>query len=258
MTEGRLAALRQTIAAIELEGVRRPQPLSFGLSLLDERLGGGLASGALHEIYAAKPSDVATATGFVAALAVRSRPGPILWVRQSFSVQEGGGLYGPGLADLGLDPARVICIDLSRPADLLRAAHDGLTCAVLSAVVVEPWGQAKVFDLTALRKLALTARSSGVPAFCLRLAAEPAPSPALTRWVVRAVPSKGDSRLGPGAMSFEARLVLNRRGQSDVWLLEWESDGCVFRHLSSLPQSALSASVDAAPARLSAARRHVG
>ena len=53
MTEGRLAALRQTIAAIELEGVRRPQPLSFGLSLLDERLGGGLAAGALHEIYAA-------------------------------------------------------------------------------------------------------------------------------------------------------------------------------------------------------------
>ena len=79
-----------------------------------------------------------------------------------------------------------------RAADVdtaLRTAADALACDALGAVVLEVWGQARQLDLVASRKLTLAAQASGVTGLVLRMAAEPAPSTAETRWIVRAAHS---------------------------------------------------------------------
>ena len=63
-----------------------------------------------------------------------------------------------------------------------------------SAVVLELWGENRQFDLVASRKLTLAAQSSGVTGLMLRMAAQPLPSTAETRWMLRAAHSP------PGAM----------------------------------------------------------
>ena len=72
------------------------------------------------------------------------------------------------------------------------AAHHGgcarLRCAGCGGAG-DVWGEARQLDLVASRKLTLAAQSSGVTALLLRVAAQPAPSTAETRWIVRAAHS---------------------------------------------------------------------
>ena len=71
----------------------------------------------------------------------------------------------------------------------MRTAADALACDAVGAVVLEVWGEARQFDLVASRKLTLAAQASGVTGLVLRIAAEPQPSTAETRWIVRAAHS---------------------------------------------------------------------
>ena len=71
----------------------------------------------------------------------------------------------------------------------LRTAADALACDAVGAVVLEVWGEARQLDLVASRKLTLAAQASGVTCLVLRVAAEPLPSTAETRWIVRAAHS---------------------------------------------------------------------
>src|SRR5438128_620751 len=68
----RIGALRRQLAALE-PGVAGEcgALLALGNPFFDAALGGGLGSSALHEIAAARETDVAAASGFVLALAAR-------------------------------------------------------------------------------------------------------------------------------------------------------------------------------------------
>src|SRR5207247_4871865 len=68
----RIAALRRQLAALE-PGVASEcrALLALGNPFIDGALGGGLGSSALHEIAAARETDVTAASGFVLALAAR-------------------------------------------------------------------------------------------------------------------------------------------------------------------------------------------
>jgi protein ImuA len=140
-----------------------------------------------------------------------------------------------------------------RAADVdsaLRTAADALACDALGAVVLEVWGQARQLDLVASRKLTLAAQASGVTCLLLRMAAEPLPSTAETRWIVRAAHSPPASPLMPaaawsawGAPVFDAQLVRNRHGPVGRWIMEWKCDECLFFEPAAYPQP-----VAAAPA----------
>ncbi len=200
--------------------------IALGSPALDAALGGGLARGALHEVYAANEADVASATGFAAALA-RSAAGarPILWVRQDALDGLTGRLYAPGLAEIGIDPNQVLLVRAPDVQALLRAGAEGSRCAALGAVLIEPWGQSKLIDLTASRRLHLAARASGTPVLLLRVSAAPAPSAAATRWQIAAAPSHALSGDAPGLPAFAATLLRQRGGAGGTdWTLEWNRD----------------------------------
>jgi len=159
--------------------------LPLGLPALDAALPeGGLALGRLHEVMAQQGE---AGTGFAAALLARiaGRDGRVLWC--------GPAPYGPGLAEFGLDPRRVIVARTGPDTETLWAMEEGLRCPALAAVL----GAVDQLDLTAGRRLQLAAERQGVTAIALRreraaartaLPQRIAPSAATTRWRVRPLP----------------------------------------------------------------------
>jgi protein ImuA len=256
-----LASLRGSIERIEAHGdTYRPDRVALGHAEADATLQGGLALGAMHEVFADAGRQSAAATGFVAALAGRAAARqPLVWVRQDFTEIESGGLSMSGLAELGLDPRLVVTVRAADVDSALRTAADALACDALGAVVLEVWGQARQLDLVASRKLTLAAQASGVTALLLRMAAEPLPSTAETRWIVRAAhsPPAASWSSAWGAPVFDAELVRNRHGPVGRWIMEWKCDECLFSQPAAYPQP-----VAAAPAHRShqapALRRRAG
>ncbi|PZU92554.1 MAG: hypothetical protein DI527_09335 [Chelatococcus sp.] len=217
---------------------------------MDGALGGGLARAALHEVYAAATADVAAATGFALALSIRAAPRrPILWARQDFVDAETGRLHAPGLAELGIDPARLLLVRADRAEEVLRAGAEGARCPALGAVLIEPWGEPRGLDLTASRRLALAAEESGVTTLLLRLAATEMPSAARTRWRVASLPSRPLEANAPGCPSFSLELLRHRGGLArHAWRVEWDRDRQSFleRTAFDAPRPAIPRTPDAA------------
>jgi protein ImuA len=244
-----LATLRGSIERIEApaDGIALAR-VALGHADADASLQGGLAVGVVHEVFA-EGRQSAAATGFIAGLAGRvglagraAARRPLVWVRQDFTEIESGAVSMAGLAELGLDPRVVVTVRAADVDSALRTAADALACDALGGVVLEVWGQARQLDLVASRKLTLAAQLSGVTALLLRVAAEPQPSTAETRWIVRAAHSPPSVHAW-GAPVFDAQLVRNRHGPVGRWIMEWKCDECLFSKPAAYPQP-----VAAAPA----------
>jgi protein ImuA len=241
-----LASLRRHVERIEASGsASAPGRVALGHAACDATLDGGLARGAVHEVFADAGRQSAAATGFVAGLAARVvARRPLVWVRQDFSEREAGALSMSGLAELGLDPRALVSVRAPDTDSALRTAADALACDALGAVVLEVWGDVRQLDLVASRKLTLAAQASGVTALVLRLAAHPQPSTAETRWIVRTAHSPPAAHRQPpaahwhawGAPIFDAHLVRNRHGQTGRWIMEWTCDECLFKDRTADPQ----------------------
>jgi protein ImuA len=203
----RLAALQERIRRIERDGAARHGVLPFGIAAIDQILpDGGLALGAVHEILGAgaDEEDGAAAAGFIAGIAGRLDEGAVLWCLKERD------LYGPGLAEHGLDPARIAIVRAPHD-DLLWALEEGLRSPGLAAVV----GEIGRLPMVAGRRLQLAAERSGIPAFLLRrwrTGAEAAaertrPSAAMTRWRVAPLPSLSCNEPGIGTPRWRVELL---------------------------------------------------
>lgn len=230
-----LATLKSRIGAIEGPKPSDAGMFALGSPRLDAQLDGGLPRGRLHELFAAEADDRAALAGVALMMAMRAGggqlgEGPLLWLRQDNGVRVSGRLYGPGLADLGFDPARLIEIVAPDEAGLLRAAGDAVRCRHVAAVLIEPWKAARGFDLTVSRRLAVAAEKSGVTVLLLRAEAEPVPSAAYSRWRVRSLASEALEAGAPGHPAVELELLRHRRGLAGLRAcLEWNRDEHIFR-----------------------------
>src|SRR5436190_9913760 len=139
---GTLASLRGRIERIEAAGeAHAPNKIALGHAGADAALRGGLASAAVHEVFA-EGYQSAAATGFIAGLAGRlTARRPLVWVRQDFSEIESGALSISGLTELGLDPRALVTVRAVDVDAALRTTADALACDALGAVVLEVWGQ---------------------------------------------------------------------------------------------------------------------
>src|ERR1700732_1320966 len=111
------APLRGSIERIESHGdAYTPGRVKLGHADADATLQGGLAVGAMHEVFTDAGRQSAAATGFVAGLAGRAAARrPLVWVRQDFTEIEAGALSMSGLTELGLDPRLFVTV---RAADV--------------------------------------------------------------------------------------------------------------------------------------------
>ncbi len=255
----RLSLLRRDIAGIAAAappaGVARAH-VPLGAAGLDRPLAGGLATAALHEITAAAPGDAPAAAGFALALAARlaaPRNAPLVWIGEDFAGREQGALYGPGLALHGIDPARLVLVHTANAKDALWAMEEALKCRTPAAVIGEIFS-AKLYDLTASRRLVLAAQKHGTTGLiCLAgpVRAEALSSSAETRFEIRARSSPhAASAAGrtplPGPAAFDVRLAKARAGPAGFSIdrekfhpVLWSPREVSFRDALSLPLSAI-------------------
>lgn len=181
----------------------------------------GAEAAVLRDALSAGALDI-SATGFVLArLAGADRP--ILWVQDRLSRQENGGLYGIGLAQLGLK-APVLQVTVNHPRDALWAMEQGAGCAGLSAVVGEIHGAPAVLDFTATKRLALRAERANVPIWLIRGGDPGTLSAARERWRIGALPSGAnphDAR-APGPPRWTAELFRARGRPPGAWVAEYD------------------------------------
>ncbi|MDH7640257.1 ImuA family protein [Sphingomonas oryzagri] len=212
--EAVIEELRARVAGIEHVGPRH-DALPFGIADIDDYLpGAGLATGALHEIAGSRAlCDEAAATIFLAGVLARL-DGPVFWCLRWRD------LFAPALDLVGLHPDRVIWVEAGSDTNVLIAMEECLRQPGLAGVV----GEIGKIGTTASKRLQLAAESSGVTAFVLRRASDPAVqgqgSAAFTRWRVQAAPSE---RLDiPALARARWRVALERaRGREPrTWLLE--------------------------------------
>ncbi len=196
-----------------------PACVGTGAAEIDAALPwGGLPRG-LHEIAGA--GGDAAKVAFAALLAGR-RSGdggrPILWCRPRRVALTAGDPYGPGIANLGVSPDALILVEAEKPADLLWAMEEGARTQGLAAVVAE----GVTPNLTASRRLQLAAEAGDALVLMLPTGRQVAPSSALTRWFVRALPSEQEAG-GPGLPRWQIALWRCRGGgRLGEWTVEWD------------------------------------
>jgi protein ImuA len=211
-----LERLRARLAQLEAVGWSGDSALPLGLPGVDRALpGGGLARGCLHELCGAP--DHGAALGFAAVLLARlmAAGGHVVWIGPRNE------LFGPGLAELGLAPARLIVVHVRPAAARLWALEQALRSPGLAAALAE----VDRLSLTQSRRLQLAAEAKGVTALLLRPAgAGAAPSAAATRWQIEAVPSEAaGGRRASGRPHW--RIGLCRGGRTGSWHVAWHEDG---------------------------------
>ena len=248
------AALKARIRQIERSGGReRTGDRGKTLSLLPavDRLWPeqGLPLGCLHEVRSDnRATGFGALTSFGAALA--GRLGTTLWCGRF------GGLdvYGPGLAQVGLEPARLIMAAASSDADILAAMEEGLRHPVLDCVV----GEVGRIALTASRRLQLAAEKSGVTALILRTPQRKAvdmsaePLAAAGRWKITVLPSAPHRIPEAGCARWHLELLQSRGGATGQWIVE-APDAQGHLRLSAPVADGIAAAPDAPPRRLATA-----
>ncbi|MDJ0686674.1 MAG: hypothetical protein QNJ84_18480 [Alphaproteobacteria bacterium] len=188
-------SLLRAVAAIEAGGAAGTGRgrLTTGFAPLDAALAraphgqeGGLEKGSVHEFLGeAALSFLLTVLGAQSSLQAASQPGPLslLWCVANNRRDR---LYGPGLAQAGLDPGRCLIAACGDADEMLWAMEEGLRSGAVDAVVAAP---AKPVSLSASRRLQLAAEEGGAVGLVLPrpYGAPPtdallAPSAAASRW----------------------------------------------------------------------------
>jgi protein ImuA len=194
--------------------------------------------GRLHELHAASASDAPAAAAAALLMALAACPDrPIAWLRLQSAERRTGRLHGPGLAELGMPPERLLLAVLPDDLALLKAGADLLKSRALGAVLFELHGPCRRLDLTASRRLALAAAAGDCLALLLHVAAEPVPSSAWRRWQVATAPSRPLAARAPGAPAFAFTLLRNRAGPSGAThALDW-ADGRLAPRTLDMPET---------------------
>jgi protein ImuA len=217
---------------------------TLGCVDLDCSLHGGLECGAVHEVLAGAGHDMA-ATAFGLCLAMRAllRAGPgsldqasMMWMRGDAGVAETGDVYGPGLLDLGINPDRVVLVQLRNEMDLLRAGLEAARCDGIGAVILEAAAtRSSKIDLSVTRRLKLAAERSGVVIILIRAAKHVIATAAQTRWQAGLVPNTGNQTMLGKGPCFDMTLLRHRGGLDEKrWFVEWSREQRTFT--AALPQ----------------------
>jgi protein ImuA len=201
----------------------------FGISRIEDWLGGGLRGDGLHEFHAAGAEDLASTLSVALLLGARpvagARPG-LIWLRRASKALP----YGPGLADLGLDPGAITLLSLADDRAVLRAALDAVRAGATGAVLLELAGRQPLLDLTATRRLVLAAGETGTLVLLVRSDAGQSSSAAHSRWRAASAPSCPLEAGAPGLPAFALDLLRYRGGREGLHIiLEWNRDTASFR-----------------------------
>jgi protein ImuA len=193
-----------------------------------------LVAGVLHEL-AAGHADRPAAFGFLftlTAAALAARPGPAVFIASKRALTDFGLPYGHGLAQIGLDPNRLILVETGKDKDALWALEEVLRSPARPAMVAGALDGG--LDLTPSRRLNLAAAVHATPLAVLRSIRATGTSAAATRWRIASAPAARD-RFGTYTNPrWTVALERCRNGRTGEWLIEWNHAAYRFRVVEGL------------------------
>jgi len=183
-------------------------------------------TGAVHEYISDSPAATAVTTGFIAGilsnLMQNGRLG--IWISPEKNI------FPPGLKLFGLEPDRILFINIKKEKDICRAMEIALQAEGLAGVVCE----LPDLNFTVSRRLQLTVEKSGVTGFVVRpRLLQRHPTACVSRWRINPLPGYlPDEIPGVGFPCWQVELEKIRGGRPGSWQLVW-IDG----HFQELPDA---------------------
>jgi protein ImuA len=141
--------------------------------------------------------------------------GACLWISASRT------LFPPALKLFGVEPDRIIFIDLKKEKDVLWAMEEALKCDGLAAVI----GEVSDINLTQSRRLQLTVEKSKVTGLILRNNKQKlATTACVARWQIKPIVSElEDGMPGVGFPRWNVELLKVKNGSPGSWDIEWSA-----------------------------------
>lgn len=191
----------------------------FGLQAMEKAFPGHtFPKGTIHEFISQTAASATSANGFVSSiLSILMNNGlPCLWVSTKRS------LFPTGLGYFGIEPHRIIFIDVKKDKEALWVMEQALKCNALSAVVAE-LGEV---SFTESQRLQLAVEKSQVTGFLHRRKPRRENTLACTaRWRIIPVASQIEDNLpGVGFPVWEVNLEKIRGGRPGKWILGWRGN----------------------------------
>lgn len=172
--------------------------------------------GAVHEFLSAQTEDLAATSAFIAGLLAHmvAHHGATLWISSGRTV------FPPALANYGLQPDKIIFVDVRREQDVMSVLHEALKCSAISAVV----GETTQMDFTTSRRLQLAVEQSQVTGFVIRNHIRHLNTTAcISRWKISSLGSEADEGLpGIGFPKWRVELLRMRNGKTGSWDVQWK------------------------------------
>ena len=153
--------LRQEI--LLREGLRPPSAAAVDMGLGPVAAAfpqGVFPTGAMHELLSDGPEGAAAGSAWVAVLLGRlmTREGACVWIGSNPNI------YPPALKAYGVEPERVVFVNVRKEKEALWAMEEALKCEGLAAVV----GEIRDVSFLASRRFQLAVEQSRVTGFLLR------------------------------------------------------------------------------------------
>ncbi len=202
-----------------LEGFKPPTAGAVSIMELgpveDAFSNGIFPTGTIHEFLGIETEQAAACGGFMAALLGRlmQNDGIAVWIGTARK------LFPPALKAFGVEPDRIIFVDLQKERDVLWAIEEAMKCKGLAAVI----GEVKQINFAQSRRLQLAVENSQVTGLILRTDARKMNITAsAARWQITALPSEPQSDLpGIGFPRWQVELLKVRHGNPGTWQIEW-------------------------------------
>lgn len=179
--------------------------------------------GAVHEFISNTKENAAATNGFMAGLIsqLMQKNKTALWISTKRT------LFPPALNIFGIDPERVIFIDLWKQKEVLWAIEEALKCNAVSAVI----GELSELSFTESRRLQLAVEQSRVTGFIHRYNPRSENITAcVTRWKIKPLASETGGMPGVGFPRWNVELLKVRNGKPGTWQIEWSAGN--FRHIT--------------------------
>ncbi|HEX8607449.1 MAG TPA: Error-prone repair protein ImuA [Pedobacter sp.] len=191
---------------------------SFSLASIESAFPNSVfPTGAIHEFVNVIPEHAAASGGFIAGLLnfLMVNGGACLWISASRT------LFPPALKLFGVEPDRIIFIDLKEQKDVLWAMEEALKCEGLAAVI----GEVSDINLTQSRRLQLTVEKSKVTGLILRNNKQKlATTACVARWQIKPIVSELEEGMpGVGFPRWNVELLKVKNGNPGSWEIEWSA-----------------------------------
>ncbi|MEX6687009.1 Error-prone repair protein ImuA [Danxiaibacter flavus] len=195
-------------------------PLDIGLGSIENAFPNQtFPVAAMHEFISYSREEAAATNGFIGGLLgkLMHHGGACLWIGNKRTI------FPAGLKNFGIDPERIIFIDLIKPKDILWTVEEALKCSALAAVV----GELTELNFKESRRLQLAVEQSRVTGLLHRYNPLVENTVAcVSRWKIQPMVSEAaDGMPGVGWPRWNVQLQKIRNGKPGSWQVEWTSEG---------------------------------